>query len=382
MSSGTDKWTIFSYHITKDDLWIIQTARSILFPGETDQLKTDADVLNRLACDRRETRSGLQIDLLCKPREDSLCIVDYELDPERFIQTRHVTWTQVTKYKKNSQNFILPLVPAEQLIPRKHIEKELGEFSEDEIIEDCQQAYQDIQRQKSELKGITEATAEAQIILDKAEEKEAEIALLVQQQEAERRTLANWVRQKQRLEETYAELAERQSQLEDETALINSMTHGAMSTATMKASIEPPIWTVRANQTQRQSTIQYIRELKCFKDLKLMSDDRQLIFASLAKSGKMAIFEELSDDERGNLSKFCEYIERVYGGSADEVREELAQARQGASETYPSFFRRIAGLYLRAKGGSEATLPELSTITDVSKQQDIKWSFLRGLRSQ
>ena len=228
MSSGTDKWTIFSYHVTKDDPWIIQTARSILFPGETNQLETDSDVLNRLGGDGRETRSGLQIDLLCKPREDSLCIIDYGLDPERFIQTRKVTWTQVTKYKKKSSNFILPLVPAEQLIPKEHIEKELEGFSEElkvydlvqevigklaavyqskggsgvtpnhlrQIIEDCQQAYQDILRQKSELQGITDATAEAQIILDKAEEKEAEIALLVQQQEAERRTLANWVRQK------------------------------------------------------------------------------------------------------------------------------------------------------------------------------------------
>ena len=407
------RYTVINYKLAENDELLLRTAGAILLRNEPEL--NPSQVFNRLKDSERETRSDFQIELLCDIQDETDILLDYDLDRDRFDGNKSLTEQELFKRRKKSTRPLLLLLPASKLIPSSEIEAILQEFKEitdltDVVndvavklasefhtrdtegissgllrrqLDDLAQVYSDIQRKQSSLRTIEEAQAEANEIIETAAEKEAEFEHLRQQVQEQQSILATTVRQKNRIVRECQDLEERQKELEEFPILQIRSDSSDMQGIGMKTSIDPPLWVRRANQTQREATVTYIRELNCFKDLGLMADDKQLIFASLAKSGKMAIFEELSDEERSDLGKYTAYLMRVYGGTEDDIREELAKASQKPDETYPSYFRRIAGLYLRSRGGGQAKtmLPALSSITDTTKQSDIKFYFLRGLRS-
>ena len=164
-------------------------------------------------------------------------------------------------------------------------------------------------------------------------------------QNSEKESLARLIAEKNQLSQEITDIQDQLNSLD--------LKHGNMSdqksTTMVKASVEVPTWTKRNGQSDRESVMIYIRELKVFRDLKLINDDKTLIFTSLLRSQKMSIYEELEDLERNDINKFCEYLAKVYVGNPEEIRAELQSAKQSSAETYQSFFRRICALSQRVR---------------------------------
>ena len=409
---GPVKYTSLQYQPNVDDLYLLRTAQALLFRSEP--LLTTDEVLVRLKSSRRQLRNTEApwfLELVCEERYETDVQLDFELDAARIIHRKRVLEKELIKYRQKATQPLLILVPEKDLIPVSDVKQVLAEFSQIETIselvqdltnkleaeyhthatvgitvdslrkeiENLLQIQTDVKNHKNSLKTIDEATKEAQETLDLAAEKEGEIQLLIQEQERARQTLTATVSQKQRLVNECKEIEEQLYALERTIEQRDTM-NAPSSTSNMRMKIDPPIWVRRPNQTQRESTVTYCREMKLVKEMDPSLTDKQLIYSSLSKSGKMDVYEELAQTEREDVQKFCEYLERIYGGNDEDIREELNKASQKPNESYPSWFRRCAALYLRSRGESNL-LPNLSSITDEQKQKDIRYHYLRGLRS-
>ena len=142
--------------------------------------------------------------------------------------------------------------------------------------------------------------------------------------------------------------------------------------------IDLPLWENDKSKSERENVVRYITNLKHINKLKVL-DEAALIYLSLLKSQKSNVFDELQDDEKINLDKFIEYLNKNYGGTDLQIRRELDSIRQRDDETFISYFRRVASMYLRSRG--EPDTPNLEKITDKTQRNDIRYIFYRGLKS-
>jgi len=147
----------------------------------------------------------------------------------------------------------------------------------------------------------------------------------------------------------------------------------------LKSIIEPPTWEKNTGLPANTNLESYIRNLKLFKDLNVFQNDTEIIYASLYKSGRLNIFNELLPAETSDLDKYITYLKSTYGGNTDNLRDELRNISQANDESYVSFFRRTIHVYYQSRENSY--VPNLAEITDTHTQNDIRYHFLKGLQN-
>ena len=163
----------------------------------------------------------------------------------------------------------------------------------------------------------------------------------------------------------------------DHTAVSTRSEHHQPSFLNTKFNITPPIWP-KSDIDEEASVLAYVKELYQFKKLNLIQNDGILIFSSLKESKRSNLYEELSDDERTDINKFCQYLINNYGGTPESQRRLLDKISQGRNETCQSYFRRAAAMYFHSRRLSFT--PNILNIVDQNQQRDITYYFLKGLR--
>lgn len=139
-----------------------------------------------------------------------------------------------------------------------------------------------------------------------------------------------------------------------------------------------PIW--RKGHTDKeeiQNVRMYIRDLLRVRELGLTKSEAVLINASLVKSARTALYEEMPAEAEKSIDEFVKYLQRAYGSTIFELRKELETIKQNHLESPHTFMSRVITLYYESKGKTKKTVEEIMDAED--EMIDIVSIYLRGL---
>lgn len=119
----------------------------------------------------------------------------------------------------------------------------------------------------------------------------------------------------------------------------------------------------------------FIDKIKTVKSLKLFAEDKNLIYASLAKSNKEHLYNSLNEDQKTKYDHFIKYLNATFGKTLNEQRQNFHNIRQKVGELETSFIKRVESEYFACKG------VEIPSGNDYKEyyQSDIRFQFLSGL---
>ena len=399
-----EKVSKFDYKVEISDKYILETVQSVIF-GNKVKVENLQNTIESIVEKFDLSSDNIQLELFCEAKELNNIIEDYQLDRDRILNEKLTRNSKAPKRKPS-----IPLIPYKYLLEVEDIHAEFDNLLENSLykeitnkvtleyftnkgngvsaqtvkaaVADLNHATSDLRRHKDSLRELDKAIEEGQVILDKAEEYQSEINKLEAKKKAleeevkllnQQKTEAFWKNQK-------SDKSVGTDQISGSAYLKSPKSEMTTSgTFAIKTTLDPPVWERGRNKSDRISVMEYIRSLKNFFNLGIMTNEKQLIFSSLSKSNLLSIYEELSSTEKDSLGEFCKYLQKTYGGSANQIRQELFDTKQAARETYNSFFRRIIGMYQRSRNEDES--PDIANITDKAQISDITYHFLNGLRS-
>ena len=111
-----------------------------------------------------------------------------------------------------------------------------------------------------------------------------------------------------------------------------------------------PIWKTSRNRKEEvQNVRMYIRDLKRLKELKVLKNEALLINASLVKSNRTSLYEEMPAEAEKSVAEFVKYLKTAYGLTRMDMIRELQHIRQGPEENPHTFMSRVITLYYEAK---------------------------------
>ena len=149
----------------------------------------------------------------------------------------------------------------------------------------------------------------------------------------------------------------------------------------LDAGLSIPIWSKGTNrQEEILYTRKFIRDLKRLKSLGVLKKEALLINATLVKSGRTQLYEELPAEAETSVDELVKYLKKAYGMNRFDLMKELQNVRQGATENPHTFLSRVITLYYEAKGKPKKTLDEIKTNED--ETYEIVSLFWRGLYDQ
>jgi len=321
----------------------------------------------------------------------------YKLDKTKLIK----------KYNKKSTLSSITLHTKESLIPTSEIKTELNETNYEKQKEFLQEIKDDLievitvegnfctpetligliqltkqhthklESERKQYKSIIEAATESQSeILERFQE----INNLNEKHEFEKTQKASEIQKlDQKLKELKQEFIKIEKTKEEHKPTIPETKPLNMAT-NLKSVIEPPRWEDNNGNTKAENLDNFLRDITIFNDLKLFQEPQETIFMALSKSSKLDIYNELSENERKDLTEFKKFLRANYGSSDESRRQELDRLKQNKNESAHSFFRRVINVYYKSRGND--TIPNTDTINDTDKQNDIKYHFLKGLRNE
>jgi len=119
----------------------------------------------------------------------------------------------------------------------------------------------------------------------------------------------------------------------------------------------------------------FIDKIKNVKSLKLFAEDKNLIYASLAKSNKEHLYNSLTEDQKTKYDHFIKYLNATFGKTLNGQRQNFHNIRQKVGELETSFIKRVESEYFACKG---VEVPNGTDYKDYYKS-DIRFQFLTGL---
>ena len=149
----------------------------------------------------------------------------------------------------------------------------------------------------------------------------------------------------------------------------------------LDAGLSIPVWRKGTNQHEDvQNTRMFIRDLRRLKSLGVLKKEALLINATLVKSGRTQLYEELPAEAETSVDEFVKYLKKAYGMNRFDLMKELQNVRQGATENPHTFLSRVINLYYEAKGKQKKTIGEIKQNED--ETYEIVGLFWRGLFDQ
>ena len=124
----------------------------------------------------------------------------------------------------------------------------------------------------------------------------------------------------------------------------------------------------------------FIRDLKRLKSLGVLKREALLINATLVKSGRTQLYEELPAEAETSVDEFVKYLKKAYGMNRFDMMKESQNVNQGPTENPHTFLSRVITLFYEAKG------KEKKTIADIKKSEEETYEiasiFWRGLHDR
>ena len=140
-----------------------------------------------------------------------------------------------------------------------------------------------------------------------------------------------------------------------------------------------PIWKKGTTEKEEIQNIRnYIRDIRRIQALRVVKNEPILINASLVKSGRTYLYEELPKEAEQSIDGFVAYLKTAYGLNQVDLLRELQEIRQGANENPYTYLSRTVNLFYEAKGLSKKTIAEAERS---SEREEILSLFIRGIRS-
>ena len=174
--------------------------------------------------------------------------------------------------------------------------------------------------------------------------------------------------------------AEQQVPTKTVPVLINTVETNS-SQFKLDAGLSIPVWQKGTDQHEDvQFTRMYIRDLQRLKTLGVLKNEALLINASLVKSGRTNLFEEMPLEAETSVDALAKYLRKAYGMSRFDMMKEVQNVKQGPSENSHSFLSRVITLYYEAKGKTKKTIEEIKQNED--ETFEIVGLFWRGLFDQ
>ena len=139
-----------------------------------------------------------------------------------------------------------------------------------------------------------------------------------------------------------------------------------------------PIWKKGTDKKEEvQNVRMYIRDLKRLKTLKVLRNEALLINASLVKSGRTSLYEEMPKEAEESVDEFVKYLQTAYGLTRIDMMRDLQNLRQGKDESPYTFLSRVITLYYEARGEAKKTAQQV--IESRIEKFEITKLFLDGL---
>ena len=139
-----------------------------------------------------------------------------------------------------------------------------------------------------------------------------------------------------------------------------------------------PIWKKGSSEKEEIQNIRnYIRDIRRLQKLKVLKNEPVLINASLVKSGRTYLYEEMPKEAEDSIDGFVAYLQTAYGLSKIDMLKELQETRQGTKENPYSYLSRVANMYYEARGKSKKTLEDAEK--NEEDKNDILQIYLKGL---
>ena len=139
-----------------------------------------------------------------------------------------------------------------------------------------------------------------------------------------------------------------------------------------------PVWKKGSTEKEEVQNIRnYIRDMRRIEALKIVKSEPVLINASLVKSGRTNIYEELPKEAEKSIDGFVAYLQTAYGLTQVDMLKELQEIRQGAKENPYSYLSRIVNMFYEARGEEKKTLDEVQGIE--ADRAEILQIYLKGL---
>ena len=138
-----------------------------------------------------------------------------------------------------------------------------------------------------------------------------------------------------------------------------------------------PVWKKgQTDQEETQNLRQYIRDMRRMQALEITKNEAVLINASLAKSGKTYLYEELPREAEISIDGFVAYLQTAYGDDRVELIHKLQAIKQGRNENPYTFLSRLVNMYYESKGLPKKTLDEAGNGND---KEEIMSLYINGL---
>lgn len=120
----------------------------------------------------------------------------------------------------------------------------------------------------------------------------------------------------------------------------------------------------------------FLKDLQVTKDLKIIEDDKCLIWASLKNSEKTEIYSSLTEEETKNVDKFIAFLRANYGPSLTRQLLDVKNLQQKSDESAPAFKARLERIYFRARS---KMVP--ATIDDATATE-LRLVYVNGLKNE
>ena len=138
-----------------------------------------------------------------------------------------------------------------------------------------------------------------------------------------------------------------------------------------------PVWKKGTTEKEEiQCVRNYIRDIRRIQALRVVSSDPLLINASLVKSGRTYLYEELPKEAESSIDGFVAYLQTAYGLTAVDMLKELHEIEQGSTENPYSYLSRLCNQYYKAHEQNKKTLAEAEKSTE---RAEIMSLYLNGL---
>ena len=139
-----------------------------------------------------------------------------------------------------------------------------------------------------------------------------------------------------------------------------------------------PIWKKGSTEKEEIQNIRnYIRDIRRIQALKIVKSEPVLINASLVKSGRTNIYEELPKEAETSIDGFVAYLQTAYGLTRVDMLKELQEIRQGARENPYSYLSRIVNMFYESRGEEKKALDDVQKIE--KDREQILQLYLNGL---
>ena len=125
----------------------------------------------------------------------------------------------------------------------------------------------------------------------------------------------------------------------------------------LDAGLSIPIWKkARDREEEILNTRMFIRDLERLKSLGVLKREALLINASLVKSDRTQLYEELPAEAEDSVDELVKYLKKAYGMNRFDMMKELQNVKQGPTENPHTFLSRVITLFYEAKGKKKKLL--------------------------